>query len=244
VAEGRAYNQHLYVLQGTAGAYQVNGFTPGLPVTGAYYRIHTTKSLNPTTGRTCQFQDMTDQIGCLVEASPCSIGYAGRGALGPNPNVDAVKLNKQSPLDLCIQAQFLYPLSRKLYLNTLIGFGNVETQELQLVGCETDLDQPNAALGATPGGLVTANIAAAGFLPIFQFINNGLPFCEDFNEQLLCGAPVNNNACQDPTPNLDNFTGFSTVCGNGDIDSYEDCDNGLLNGTPGNPCSNTCRNVN
>jgi hypothetical protein len=244
VAEGRAFNQHLYVLQGTAGAYQTNGFTPGLPVTGAYYRIHTTRSLNPVTNRTCQFDDMTTQIGCLAEASPCSIGYAGRGALGPNPNVDAIKLNKQSPVDFCIQSHFLYPLSRKLYLSTLVGFGNVETQELQLVGCETDLDQPNAALGATPGGLVTSNIVAAGFLPIPTFVNNGKPFCEDFNESALCGAPLNNDACLDPTPNLDAFPEFSTICGDGQVDSFEDCDNGTLNGTLGNSCSTTCRNLN
>ena len=44
----------------------------------------------------------------------------------------------------------------------------------------------------------------------------------------------------DPS-NLDAFPDFDSVCGNGEVDSYEDCDDGTLNGPPPSPCSKTCR---
>jgi hypothetical protein len=241
IQEGRAYNQHLYVQVGAGAAYQTNGFSTPLPLTGAYYRIHATRSLNPDTNRTCQFADMTDQIGCLVEASPCSIGYAGRGALSTNPNVAGIKLNKQSPETACIQSSFfIYPFARKLYVNSVQGFAAVNGQELQLAGCMTDLAQPGLS-PPTPAGLVTSNIVAAGFLPIPLFVNNGTPFCEDFNEGILCNAPSDINACANPHDNFDTFPGFTTVCGDGQIDSFEDCDNGTLNGPPPATCSAICR---
>jgi hypothetical protein len=241
--DGRSYNQHLYVLVGNAGAYQTNGFSTALPTTGAYYRIQTDHTLIAASDAgapiTCQHADMTDQIGCLVTASPCSIGYAGRQALTTNANAAAIKIDKQSPVLLCIQGHFLYPLSRKLYLNTLVGFKNVTGQELALAGCETDLAQ--TSLG-TPAGVVTTAIASSGFVQIGPFVNSGEPFCEDFNELALCGASSNHIACEDPITNLNNFPVFDTICGDGQVDSYEDCDNGTLNGPPPAQCSTTCRN--
>ena len=244
VAEGRAYNKHLYNLGATGSAiYQLNGYTTPLPMTGAYYRIHTTQSLNPTTNRTCQFDDMTNQIGCLVEASPCSIGYAGRSSFlaSTNPNTDAIKLNKQNPNAECIQAHFLYPFARKLYLNSIRGFGLTDGEELQLLGCETDRAQPSL-VPPTPAGLMTTNIVAVGFLAIPSFVNAGQPFCEDFNEAAICGAASNNNACLGMTPNLDDFPDFNTVCGDSVRDAFEDCDNGSNNGPPPATCSTLCRN--
>lgn len=246
IAEGRAYNQHLFMQVGSAGAYQTNGFTTPLPMTGAFYRIHTSHSMNTATNRTCQFADATDQIGCLVEASPCSLGYAGLGSISAsiNPNSDAIKLNKQSPVTACIQSSFfIYPFARKLYLNTVPGFAAVTGQELQLAGCMTDLAQPTHN-PPTPAGLVTTNIVAAGFLTLPQFLNNGLPYCEDFNEEALCGIAPNGNACDNLKPNFDDFPGFSTVCGDGLVDAFEDCDNGTLNGPPPATCSTICRSNN
>jgi hypothetical protein len=276
IAEGRAYNQHLYKQIGNAAAYQLNGYNPGLPVAGAYYRIQTSHSMNPSSTTsapiTCQFPDMTDQIGCLVNASPCSIGYAGRGAVVRNPAVDALKIDRQNPSQLCIQGSstvpgFAYPLSRKLYLNTLVGFSAVTGNELQLAGCETDLAQPSAPQGATPAGLVTTN--AATMMPTFGFVNVGAaggnePYCEDFDENMLCSPdavspafPTNTNACATPPPSIGAFPGLNTVCGNGIQEAYEDCDcgtaqmaatapasnvalcNGTVNGGP--ICSTTCR---
>jgi hypothetical protein len=136
----------------------------------------------------------------------------------------------------------------------------------QLAGCETDLAQPSAPQGATPAGLVTTN--AATMMPTFGFLNVGAagagePYCEDFNENMLCGPgagspafPTNTNACGAP-PNIGAFPSLNTVCGNGIQEAYEDCDcgtaqvaatapasnvalcNGAINGSPA--CSTTCR---
>jgi hypothetical protein len=60
-----------------------------VPVHHAIYRLHETTVMPggvATTGGGCQFVDATDQIGCLVHASPCSIGYAGLGADLRDPN--------------------------------------------------------------------------------------------------------------------------------------------------------------
>jgi hypothetical protein len=246
INDGRSFNQHLYVQVGTAGGYQVNAFSTPMSMTGAYYRIHTNHTLAPPAGDagapppTCQLPDMTDQIGCLVSASPCSLGYAGRQALTTNANAAGIKIKGQSPVTLCVQGHFLYPLSRKLYLNSIVGLANVTGQELALVGCETDLAQPTT-LG-TPAGVVTSAVAGAGFIQIGPFVNGGEPFCEDFNEKALCGATINNDACNSVSAMIDNFPVFETVCGDGNVDSYEDCDNGTLNGPPPAQCSLTCRN--
>jgi hypothetical protein len=105
ISEGRAYNQHLYVQVGGAGAYQTD--LAGFPVTGAYYRIHTFHSMVPTpdagTTSTCQLGNANDQIGCLVAASPCSLGAAESATLTTNgATTDGLKLAAQSPLPACI----------------------------------------------------------------------------------------------------------------------------------------------
>jgi hypothetical protein len=116
IAEGRAYNQHLYQQVGSAGAYQRNAFVApgisGLPVTGAFFRLHTNHSLNvastPSHPMTCQFPNMSDQIGCLVNASPCSLGVADVSTLS-NLGTGAIKINHQSPALACITGG-QYPL--------------------------------------------------------------------------------------------------------------------------------------
>lgn len=245
LAEGRQYNQHLYGPSGyITNGYKVTGVGPGgapngIPVTGAYYRIHTTSSLNAG-GRTCQFPDMTDQIGCLVEASPCSLGIASQRALASNPNSGAVKVNGQSPVATCIQGDnatvpaFRYPLSRKLYFSTLLGFGAVTAQELQLAGCMTDLGQPAWGSAAFPlqvptdPSLVTLDIAP--FFVIPPWVNGGHPYCEDFNENMLCGATTNSNACNTPHANFNAWVApaATTTCGNGILEPFEECDCGTF----------------
>ena len=264
--DGREYNQHLYLASGGGTVYQTGTFiaSPPMTVTGAYYRIHTTRSMDPVVapavGVTCQFPDMTDQIGCLVQASPCSIGFAGRGTLDTNANTGAIKVFGQSPETACIQNNFTYPLSRKLYLSSVPGFANVTTvDEVALAGCETDLAQ-----AGTPAGLVTTNpttdLNQFGFINIAPTYNGGKPYCEDFNENMLCptfAAIANTNSCPtaSPLPNGLNFpTTNATVCGNAVKDQYEECDcgttlvpptdpicAGIINGGAGGSCSNTCR---
>src|SRR5262249_32186150 len=147
-------------------AYQTLPLGPSgaATVTGAFHCIHLTRSMNSSINRTCSFPDMSDQIHCLVEASPCSIGLAeGRPRPSLNPNTSVIKINKQSRLDVCIQAM-AYPLWHKVYLNSIQGFAAVNGEELQLAGCETDLAQPGLLLGATPAGLLIATLPLAGFV--------------------------------------------------------------------------------
>jgi hypothetical protein len=269
----RAFNQHLYKQVGTAGAYQVNAFATPLAVTGAYYRIHTNHSLEPVVNaqdggplpeedggveesRVCQHPDMTDQIGCLVEASPCSIGYAGRGAannaVNDNLSTNAIKINKQDPIELCITGNdagitgFTYPLARKLYLNTIRGFANISGPELQLAGCETDLAQsaPPFTVATPPGLMTDAGATSAptfGFINIPGYVNGGEPYCEDFNENMLCSVttfPVNTNACATAPTNFSAFPAFNTVCGDGIQDPFEDCDCGTTTSPASSPATN------
>jgi hypothetical protein len=235
IAEGRAFNQHLYKLVGTAAAYQTNGFSTPLPMDGAFYRIHTNHSMNPGSSSanpiTCQKSNMADQIACLVNASPCSIGYAGRSGLASAPlTVGAIKLDAQSPQFNCI-LNYTYPLARKLYLASVPGFAAVTGNELQLAGCETDLAQQFAPEGQTPAGLVTSNaatnLAMFGFFNLPSTINNGEPYCEDFDEPMLCSTSSPNvNACAGLHSNFSSFPSFNTVCGNGILEPLEACDCG------------------
>jgi hypothetical protein len=80
--DGRIFN--MFVFSETNG-YTLRTFAGGpngtlqLPFGGAFARIHQTLPLwdqsNPSTkGTSCQQQDGTVQVGCLVQADPCSLG--------------------------------------------------------------------------------------------------------------------------------------------------------------------------
>jgi hypothetical protein len=136
---------------------------------------------------------------------------------------------------------------------------------LQLSGCETDLDQ--TGFTGTVGGVMTSgtsDVANFGFIHLPATVNGGKPYCEDYNETMICGVTsfaANTNACATLPVNL-NFPSFNTVCGDGNKEAYEDCDCGLaptagnvpptgaaniadcagtFNG--GTICSATCRHV-
>jgi hypothetical protein len=147
-----------------------------------------------------------------------------------------------------------YQVGRKLSINTILGFGNLTdgtaAGELDFASYESQeaLIQPLVtangffALGGV-GGVGAGAIAA--------------PYCEDFNEQLLCSAATNNNACANnatvsgPSGAIPSSTppgviavgaqSTSPICGNGVKEAYEECDNGLSNGVLGNNCSTICR---
>jgi hypothetical protein len=86
-------------------------------------------------------------------------------------------------------------------------------------------------------------------------INRGNPYCEDYNEQMFCGATSNVNACaNNQALGLALGSGgtvVSTTCGNGVVEAFEDCDDGVAgtstqrsgtagNGQPGDTCSTLC----
>ena len=229
----------------------------GLDMAGGFNRIHSVDVA--IAGETpCQMVDMTDQIGCLGQADPCSIGYAGDGGKswnshtaapgGPTPpaasGIDAVNVFAVYPQVSTVQnlgKAGEYPLSRKLYFASLAGFSTVTSDELTLAKFEA---------GSTSAfeSIITGN----GFFELGAqsgAISGGAAnttFCEDFNEQVVCNPtaatastlPANVNGC---ATNPSGIPTASTTCGNGTRESYEECDDGTNNGITGDHCSQTCR---
>ncbi|MFT3923001.1 MAG: hypothetical protein QM778_10735 [Myxococcales bacterium] len=143
-------------------------------INGAFYRIHQrTAETLATAGTVCRESNDTAQIGCLVQASPCSIGYAGLAAQTSDANGDPVantnkSLGIRAPLatagiqypskttvrrflatpaggatGTCADYGSRYPLSRKLWFNTFVGFNNLAAAgataaEQQLARCFSD----------------------------------------------------------------------------------------------------------
>ena len=253
-----------------------------LPFTGAFARIHAQVPLwdtanAATKGAPCQMQDATDQIGCLTQADPCSVGFAADGAKtwgSRNPaslggpiasNITGLRVNQVAGNTATVQSGS-YNLWRKIYFNSSAGFDSLP-----------GVTNGNAELGLAQFESNTASITS--ILSQYSFFSFGAgspqgqdkPFCEDFNETMLCDAGfVNSNACANNNaipgpdanpaiPSTSDAGAFSpipgdpssdpsvpttsTVCGNGIIEHFEDCDNGLANGTSGNTCSVTCRFV-
>jgi hypothetical protein len=178
--DGRAYNLPS---KNPNGTYRTDNL--GRFVTGAFYRVHTTETI-AAGAQVCRKGSATDQIGCLTQANPCSIGFAGReAALSVNglpptvANIEALVLTASTADD--------YVLSRKLYFNTLKGFQDplLRDGEYELARC----------MGR--GSLVGPVANNRGFVAVPGGVR-----CEDFNESVCPGAPANVNACGDNPPDL------------------------------------------
>ncbi len=142
--DGRVYNLHLYFLDTADGKIKYRTIVrngAAVNITSAFYRIHTSRTLTGTGTGGCQESTATKQIGCLVQASPCSIGYAGGEAKDTLPIGTAVgfKINALDPsksgIRKLINTGTPYPLSRQLWINSMAGFENVTGQELELAKC-------------------------------------------------------------------------------------------------------------
>ncbi len=98
--DARVYNLTLRSSAGTIINYQRRtsaGAIQNLPMTSAYYRIHQNRGMPGTTlaaNTGCALLDSTEQIGCLVEASPCSIGFSGLTAIN-DPATAAPDANRK-----------------------------------------------------------------------------------------------------------------------------------------------------
>ncbi len=211
--DGRVYNLHLWsedlTSPGTfvhAKAPRASGQnSPVLPtvqvsMVGAYYRIHQSHTLATVAGSPafCQQGSATDQIGCLVQASPCSIGYAGRE--GANVAVNGVqgaislKNNGIDPQTQCVRnliaSTFFpavggtYPIARRLFLNTMKGFDQVTGDENKAAVCFQNRNITDPI--ATARGFITLSPTAAG----------RPSYCFDFNEQAICTASANVDQCK------------------------------------------------
>jgi cysteine-rich repeat protein len=326
--DGRAFNLHMFngVISSAASTgyinwYALNGTTIGasggptkLPFVGGYSRIHSIATIYeaqtisnpsglaepPNVG--CQQPDATDQIACLTQADPCSVGYAGAGGKTWNESIPAIvcqtiqnqfnAAGDPSPLPpacaggaagLLSDAMRIdtiyatpttvtalgtaalgttgaatgsveYPIGRKLYFNSIVGFANVNADQPSTldngVGGEINLAEYESN-----GPSIESVLDPIGYFPLAfssQAAALQKPFCEDFNEQMLCGASSNRNACPDnasiPAPT---GTGLSpipstagSICGNGVVEAYEECDDGTSNGVATDKCSNICRCAN
>jgi hypothetical protein len=270
-ADGRAFN--LFMTNGSLLNGGVTFIQQSIPAdgttidfAGGFSRVHSIDVA--VTGATpCQLVDMTDQIGCLGQADPCSIGYAGdggkswnthpgataTGVTSPAANIDA--LNVQTVYPNTASVQLLgkaneYPISRKLYFASLAGFSTVTDGsggpgELSLAKFES-----GTLSGTTAFDTILTN---EGFFELGAQAGTGVTggtantqFCEDFDEQIVCNPTptavstlaANVNGC---ATNPSGIPTANTICGNGVKEAYEECDNGTSNGITGGTCSQTCR---
>jgi len=289
--DGRIFNLVAYDGTSAGGpiAYPIPGSTASLNFTGAFTRIHMTEPIWDTSASAtppalpgggqaqgpCQATSMDDQMGCLTQADPCSIGYAGDGAKGWNVHqgralavagTDALEVAQVYATTSGVQ-NGSYQLWRKLYYNTSNGFDGINGTTLftDKAGV-SDNGEAELALGQFESNTasVTALLSTYGFFSLSNSPNGGgaQPFCEDFNENILCSAttfPTNTNACLNNAtagsmaanpalnPAVVNAAGSSsipsvgTTCGNGTLEPFEDCDfNAATNAAT---CSKTCRTL-
>jgi hypothetical protein len=165
--DGRAYNMPVIVAATQVPTAQRNASTPfqyaidanKRIISSAFYRIHMqhpapNAAPDSSVGQTgvCQENDDTSQIGCLVDADRCSVGFAGREAAkdypglstGPVPEplkafaVTGGGVSSFTPPftpggdpDLALKNLLqpagttpFYPIARRLYVATLTGFGS------------------------------------------------------------------------------------------------------------------------
>ena len=243
-ADGRAYNLILRAADGSVRTISrpnpIALGTMNLPIVGAYYRLHSSRSglASPNHTVACATQDdATDQIGCLVQKNICSIGYAGGGSVTNNPPVGgrpgtiAALVNGVPATPTTIQALVAggttYPLSRKLYLNTIRGFETLLTSsdpglptgkdaELDLAECYANL--PFSTFASVGTAQINVASPSFGFVPLPGATPKAL--CEDFNGATTgstsCGDAVNTDACE-------NNTGLipTSACNNGLKDGDE-----------------------
>jgi hypothetical protein len=214
----RALNIALRDPASTNGAFLKNSSSsPQLTVN--FHRIHATTNGKTNVGSNagaatalCQKVDATEGIGCLVEfpTDECSVGFAGLDA-SDKIFAERVALNGVDPTLTTIQALIAggttYPLARKLYINSLIGFGNLGESTDSHTGA-LNTYAPGASPTAVNGQYNLAkcfysdyanaspSVTAKGFiqLPAVGGRPAGKPFCQNACGDTACGTDTDKTA--------------------------------------------------
>lgn len=240
--DGRLWNQNVMVLSTElpaayrfAGAtYQVGLDRNNRLMNGAFYREHmrtpssyNTRATDANYTGTCNENDDTSQIGCLVDADDCSVGFAGREAARTYPGSGSAPLDANKALfsdgvspftpnaltNLVASSGTTYEIARRLYVAT--GPGGAGFATLPAGSGEQMLAQC-----FSKDSLVGPAISAHGYIPVPA--GNGGVQCLDYDETKSttqpvvnvqgsgnialpgCGTTGNTNACL----NVDNAHGY------------------------------------
>ncbi len=253
----RSMNLWMWKRNTTGGSEVISENSTGTSrkYTGAFFREHALRGIAGTTGTplNCAIEFATDQIGCLAgKADPCSIGFAGREAVaGATPQAIAQKVGG---IDLTVaNIQHLvdggsptYPLARKLFFSSMIGFrtsGGVTGNELTLGKCMADKSRQTAY--STTYGFVDLPILTGALGGKYQ------AHCQDFAEPgadstattPVCpaAATANVNACANNPTGIPKNPALVAPCGDGYLTAPETCDDG--NTVDGDGCNATCSGV-
>ena len=228
--DARVFNKMVHT---ATGAYQFG--SNGKPIQSAFYRNWGPRvDVSAAADARCALGDATQDIGCVLATVPtesCSLGYAGLLAT-LQVGAEALRIDGVLPSTANVQT-FAYPASRKLYFNTMIGFQNVVSPELDLA---------KAAAGG--GGFLSGIITAQGFVNLPATAPNGTsPYTEDWNEIANCALGGTNSDATSANPS--GIPTIHTTCGldsNGlfGVDAFERCDDGGANSTSTSNCTNSC----
>jgi hypothetical protein len=191
-ADGRVWNYGVRKADTVSNPPRFGAFVKdanGRLMTQANYRWHTSNTLGAPT---CQLADDTSQIGCLVTADNCSIGYAGREADQQAGNqsllINGIGPTDQNIINLLTATPPVYPIARRLNFATLIGFSQLKGGENELAKCFAD-------------NTIVATAASAHF---FVPMPSPGEVCIDYDETAAtnatpfpgCAAASNTDSCR------------------------------------------------
>jgi hypothetical protein len=148
-------------------------------VVSAFYRLHVSQTTNLgafATGISCKKFSSTEQIGCLVEANPCSIGFAGRESVDNVFNfafqVQGIKPTAPNISNLVNGSGGApYPISRTLWVNSINGFGSVTGDQQSLLQCF------RGQTAGVPLSLIDTLVQGRNFVPVPSNVSNRTKAC-------------------------------------------------------------------
>jgi hypothetical protein len=180
----------------------------------AFYRIHGTAVMPngvPDAGSTgCREPDATEQIGCLVHASPCSVGFAGLAGdlLNPNkplalraPNATGGailpgettirRLNDPTGTGTTCAAtgdyDIRYPLARNLWFNAFDGFEGADGIARNFDNIPNTRREQDLIKCACDRFFSDQAATTAGFITLSEL---GAGQCDTANEGGVCNSDI------------------------------------------------------